>query len=378
MKNWIVQLFISVLKILYSLMRLFPTDKRIVFLSRQSDKPSIDFILLIEKFKADFPDYKIIVLTKKFQFKEKIKFKNKLKYGFNLIIQMYHIARAQLAILDSYNIVISLLEHKKSLLVVQIWHALGSMKKFGWAMVDKPEGTKKKFAELMKMHRNYDYALISSLNFKNDFIEGFKIESDKIIEIPLPKVDLLMDKAYRKQKKEELLKKYPDLGSKENIIYCPTFRKNQDDETIAIQRLIDVIDKQKYNLIIKLHPLSSKESIKLNSFHIKESTFDSLFIADYVISDYSSVIYEAGLLEIPLYFYAYDWDCYRLRRELNFDIEQDAPGLFTSDPKKIADLIDDNTYDFDKLKRFIAQNIHITGESSLHKISKLVNKHLKH
>ena len=39
--------------------------------------------------------------------------------------------------------------------------------------------------------------------------------------------------------------------------------------------------------------------------------FDALFAADVIISDYSTVIYEAGLLGIPVYLYAYDWDTYR-------------------------------------------------------------------
>ena len=35
-----------------------------------------------------------------------------------------------------------------------------------------------------------------------------------------------------------------------------------------------------------------------------------LYISDIVISDYSCIIYEAALLNIPLYFYTYDYEKY--------------------------------------------------------------------
>ena len=35
-----------------------------------------------------------------------------------------------------------------------------------------------------------------------------------------------------------------------------------------------------------------------------------LFVADYVISDYSCIVYEAAVRDIPLYFYNYDMEEY--------------------------------------------------------------------
>lgn len=58
-------------------------------------------------------------------------------------------------------------------------------------------------------------------------------------------------------------------------------------------------------------------------------------MADAIISDYSTVIYEAGLLDIPVYLYAYDWATYREKRGLTIDFENDVPALFTGDPNAI-------------------------------------------
>ena len=68
-------------------------------------------------------------------------------------------------------------------------------------------------------------------------------------------------------------------------------------------------------------------------------------MADVIISDYSTVIYEAGLLGIPVYLYAYDWDTYREKRGLTIDFENDVPALFTGDPEAIMKAIEDKDFD---------------------------------
>ena len=70
-----------------------------------------------------------------------------------MIKQMYHIATSRVVILDSYCIVISILKHKKKLTIIQMWHAMGAFKKFGYSIIGKSEGTSKKIIDLMRMHK---------------------------------------------------------------------------------------------------------------------------------------------------------------------------------------------------------------------------------
>ena len=58
-----------------------------------------------------------------------------------MLRQMYHAATSEIVVLDTYCIIISLLKQRKSLKVIQMWHALGAMKKFGYSILDKGEGT---------------------------------------------------------------------------------------------------------------------------------------------------------------------------------------------------------------------------------------------
>ena len=93
-KYLILKLAVLGLRILYIPMKWLPVQKKITFMSRQSDKPSIDFRLLGKAIKREHPDYKVVMITKQL--------KNPLLYAISVLIQMYHIATSKAVILDSY------------------------------------------------------------------------------------------------------------------------------------------------------------------------------------------------------------------------------------------------------------------------------------
>ena len=55
-----------------------------------------------------------IMLCKKLNIKDH---ESAIDYGLHMLVQMYHLATSDVAILDSYCIAVSVLHHKKSLLV---------------------------------------------------------------------------------------------------------------------------------------------------------------------------------------------------------------------------------------------------------------------
>lgn len=367
-KCFILEVCIFFLKIVYAFIKLFPVKEKVTFISRQGNEPSLDFSLLAKELKKERPTCQIVMLTKKLD--------NKLTYIFHMFKQMYHVATSKVVILDSYCIVISVLKHKKSLTVIQIWHAIGSMKKFGYAMIGKDEGSSPEIAKVMRMHKNYDIILISSFSFIKDFEEGFAIDKSKVKEIPLPRVDLLLDKKYKEQVRNKLYKKIPQLKDKKNILYCSTFRKQQPNNCKNIDDLVKEIDFSKYNLLYKPHPFNTIKSNDKRIITDFSSTFEALFVADYVICDYSSIIYEVGLLDLPLYLYAYDWEEYKTKRELNFDIEKEPGVLFTADPQKIIYEIENVPFDNRQFQKFVHKNVTLPKGSCTKKIVRLIIKYL--
>lgn len=143
------------LNIVYFFIKILPTRNKITLISRQGSQSSLDFELISKKINIDLSKYQVIMLVKKL---------NKLTYIIHIFKQMYHIATSRVVILDSYCIPISILKHKEKLIVIQMWHALGLMKKAGYSILDKKEGRETKIAKVMKMHKNYNYIFASSDN----------------------------------------------------------------------------------------------------------------------------------------------------------------------------------------------------------------------
>lgn len=356
MKILIIKAGAAMLNLLYSLFKLLPVKDKIVFISRQGNTPSADFLLVDSEIRRRHPDYETVMLTKLLG-KSVLE---KVGYCFHILRQMYHIATAKMVILDSYCIPVSLLSQRRELVVIQMWHAIGSMKKFGYSILDKEEGTKRPLAEAMRMHRNYTYVFSSSKFCSPFFAEAFSVPLEKMREMPLPRLDLLFDEEYGQEIMGKIRKEYPQLGrdGKKVIVYAPTFRKSegdfQEDELgDYAERLAQAVDYEKYDLVMKFHPLSDVCIKNENAIVDKKfSTIDFCRLADAVVLDYSAVVFEAALLGKPLYFYTYDYDSYMKNRAVYIDFKKYVPGFITGDARRLAEEIEKGSYDEERRRQF--------------------------
>lgn len=369
----LIYIFKGLINIIYSIFKCMPTQNKIIFLSRQRNSPSINYNIMIKEIRKQRPDIKIIISCKRLE----KSFSGCFQYGFHLIREMFHLATAKVAILDSYSITISNLHHKKKLTVIQMWHAMGALKKFGYSILDQEEGSTKSLALAMNMHKNYDYVMTSSKACAPYFAEAFHTDINKMFINPLPVVDRLLDKSYQKEVAHLLKEEYPDLkNKKKNILYCPTFRKNNKNSK-KIQELIDSVDFKKYNLIIKLHP-NSKVKIKDPRVLVdqKHTTIKFAFLSDYIITDYSAIVFELSLLNKPIFFYTYDYKQYVNNRDFYMDFKNEMPGLITDDPKEIIKNIKNQNYDIRKVKNFQKKYIDIPKEGCTQKLLNLIFKNM--
>lgn len=353
--KFIIKVIEVVLNLIYGIIKIFTRPKnKVVLISRQSNETPLDFILIENKFIEKKINWQVKTLCKTLKKSPG----GALSYSFHIVRQMYHMATSRVVVLDSYCIAASMLKHRNSLKIIQMWHSMGTMKKFGYQILDMEEGSNKNLALSMKMHHNYDYIFASSHAYSKYLAEGFGVSQDKIIIMPLPRLDLLCSDEYRNIKRDEICLSYAGLKGKKNILYCPTFRKDEKTFQKAIDGLIESVDFDKYNLIIKLHPLSKIE-ISNNKVIVPDeyTTFDMLFASDYVISDYSCIVYEAAALKIPLYFYTFDMDDYSVVRGLTFDYENEVPGIISQKPKEIIHEINSNEYDMKGLEIFCRKYI---------------------
>lgn len=288
-------------------------EKKITFISYKSDKLEKDFKLIANE------------LNKRDKYKQKYilhkyekSIKGNFKYLLNCIVQLYYINTSAIVILDYNNYVVSNFK-RSGVKVVQIWHASGAIKKFG-------NDTNRRYKI-----RNYDYVISSSDIWKPHYSTAFNISEEKVISLGIPSTDYLFNSNKVKRYKEALLEKYPSLRGKKIILFAPTFRgdhiKNATFEKIDLDMIKTELGDE-YVIIYKLHPWIGDKVISRNSGIINcnsENISKLLSAADYLITDYSSIVFEYSILERPIILYTPDLNKYKetpgMYLEYNKDIK---------------------------------------------------------
>ncbi|WP_305299581.1 CDP-glycerol glycerophosphotransferase family protein [Parvibacter caecicola] len=343
----------------YALMKLAPVKKRYTFITKLQDTPTVDFEILQEALRQKKPEHEIVNLCKPMD--------NLVAYVPHMFVQMWHLATSEAVFLDRSCLMVNGLTHRPTLKVVQLWHALGNMKKFGYAILDTPEGESSELAEVCHMHRGYTDILISSRSFEQDYLEGFRCDPSVLREIPQPRADVLCSSVERERRKTEARKKLglSDSGKKV-VVYAPTFRKDPMPESKKrVQDLVDAINHDEWAFVYSKHPVGGIECADPRIMESPIPTLDALFAADALITDYSTVMYEAGLLGLPVFLYAYDWEDYKEKREDNIDLEHDVPTVFSGDPKVIARAVETGEgFSREAFQDFVSRNVRMPGRGT--------------
>lgn len=355
--------------IIYFFIKLFTKQKKQVYLlSRQFNSPSINYQIIIDELKKLNIPYKIKCkkisssindsmrtqghYSNTFNLIKKVfsNLKSTLSYYFSLYDQMVSIASSKVIIVDGYNLPVSLLKHKKGTKVIQMWHALGAIKKFGYQSIGKVDGINPTVARILKMHANYDYVISGSEGMNKYFAEAFNVPIEKVLAIGTPSIEFLKKKDNKITKKVK--EKYPALKNKINVLYSPTFR---NEKNYNYEELINNTDFTKVNLIITNHfkveeRATDPRVININSNEFQ--TFDILKIVDYVITDYSALMIDAAVINKKILLYVYDYDEYKKNNGVNLDLLNDFPTIAYQDAKKLMNVINKNKYDIKAYHEF--------------------------
>lgn len=348
--NFLIWLFFLHLRLIYFLMKLFPTKNKIVFISRLSNEPSIDYKYLVKELKKD-SNFEIIILCKKME--------NYLMYYLHFYRQMFELATSKVCVVDSYIPMVSMLKHKKSLKILQLWHSLGAIKKFGLQNLNLDSGRNEKLSKVMKMHQNYTNIITTSMETTKYFSKAFGYNRDKFLNYGLPRIDYLLQQ--EKAIKEKIYSKYSSLKNKKTILYAPTFRRNKIDKT---EEILKMIDYNKYNIIFKSHPL---HKININNDKVyKCSEFkamDLIAVSDIVITDYSAISLEAMILNKKLFLYLFDYNEYKNKTGLNVNLEKEMSN-YTFETKKEFQKLINKEYSYSQYKQFKSKYIENTKGNS--------------
>lgn len=248
---------------------------------------------------------------------------------------------------------------RKGTRFIQVWHAMGAFKTVGFSRVGKSGGPSPRSLS----HKNYTDTIVSSEAIRKNYAEAFGIGIEKVHAIGIPRTDIFFDADYQGKIRNELFTTYPQLKGKKVILFAPTFRGNgvrtahYDYSWLSFSKLQERLGKE-YVFIIKMHPfISSMPKEELDpSFYLNVSDEreinDFLFITDILITDYSSVIFEASLLDIKTIFFVPDYNEYIASRDFYYPYSEYTYGSVAYNEDELITAIQNSKNDEDKLKEF--------------------------
>ncbi|MBQ9530872.1 MAG: CDP-glycerol glycerophosphotransferase family protein [Eubacterium sp.] len=273
---------------------------------------------------------------------------------------MHLYATSKVVIVDDYFRLLNAVDKREGVNLFQLWHACGAFKTFGFTRLGKKGGPKQNDVN----HRMYDCAIVSSQEIAKHYAEGFGLSDECIAATGIPRTDIFMDEHYAKSIQERFYEKRPQLRDKKIILFAPTFRGNGQMSAYYPLEAFDPATlyeslSEEYAILIKLHPFCQERYVideKYKDYIIdlseEDELNDLLFVTDLLITDYSSVIFEASLRGIPMLFYAYDLYEYISSRDFYYDFESFVPGKIVFSQSDLIKSIKENDFDTEKVDGF--------------------------
>lgn len=330
----------------------FPVKQnRVVFLSNRRNDLSGNFEYVYSMLRTD-PDLDIRFVLDNRSVRN-MSFRNMLRLA-------VYFANSRIILVDDYMELLFKMPRREGTTLIQLWHACGAFKTFGCSRMGKRGGQTLKSPN----HRTYDYATVSSQEIAKFYAEGFGLSPEKVVATGIPRTDIFFDEEYKEKVQEEFYQNYPKLKDKKIILFAPTFRGNGKNsgyypvELFDVNKLYEQLGGE-YAILIKHHPfVLNRNAIKkeyedyIIDLSMNSELNDLLFITDVLITDYSSVVFEASLLKIPMLFYVFDLEQYIATRGFYYEFETFVPGKIASHFDEIAEAVLKDDLEQEKIEAF--------------------------
>lgn len=340
--------------------RLTPLRRRIVLATSHTGGVTGNLRWIRDDLVLRYPDVEVRVFTAGPQKGRR----RSLAYLLQTARAGYHLATARVVVVDDYFFPMYVITPREGTVRIQVWHAAGAFKKFGYSVLDKAFGADDEMVRRVRIHSNYSLALVSSMAVAPHYAEAFGQPLDIFTSrIGIPRADVFGNPALRARGERRVRELYNLPEGRRVILYAPTFRGS----SVRRARSADLMDLDvmrrvlgdDHVLVIKLHPFIRRRGQlppDLADFVIDASgdpdINELMLVSDILVSDYSSAIYEFALLERPILFLAPDEDAYDLERGFYFDFRRDAPGPIFQTTEDLAACIREGTFDLDRVRAF--------------------------
>lgn len=343
-------------KIIFFVLKLFPLNKKRIIMECDYGKGFYGNLLYIyEELEKHNHDYEIIIPINKGVSEPVVNRSNTKIINTKTLKHLYYLATAKFWITSNHYYFF--LKPKKETVFINTWHSIGRIKKIGIHSTNDKKIQKRFITEGPRI----DWFMIGSEHSREMCLQSLCLKPESIISIGIPRTDPFFNENIKNKHKEEFYNRFPNLKTKKIILYAPTFRDNEKENfvmKIDFEKFQGLFS-QGYILILKLHPvIRNKYKVPVEyTDYVYDMSKDNIntlmFVSDILITDYSSVFFEYALLEKPIIFYAYDLEEYMKKsREFYYDYRSFVPGPIVFTSEEIVDIIKNNNYDYETLKKF--------------------------
>ena len=280
------------------------------------------------------------------------------------VVAGFRLARARLVVVDDYFFPLYAVRPHAETTVVQVWHACGALKKFGWSVLDKTFGAREDFVRAVRIHSNYDLCLVSSKAAIPHYADAFRQPEEAFVSaLGIPRTDVLAERASHAAIAAEVRRELSIPAGRRVLLYAPTFRGDrvgtaESGPLLDLRSLADALGPD-FVVVLRLHPFVRARlrlPAGLGSSVVDASAYadvNRLMIAsDILVTDYSSVVFEYALLRRPIVLFAPDLERYERERGFYIDYRSDMPGPVFTEPNDLVSYVADGSFDLARVARF--------------------------
>ena len=293
-----------------------------------------------------------------------------------------YLGMADVVLMDDFQPMVYKVPLPDHVKVIQLWHASGAFKTVGYSRLGKPGGP----TPFSRGHRLYTHAIVSSQHDVPFYAEAFGMPEDKVVPTGIPRMDMFFDEETKAAAAERAYEAVPQAREKNTILFAPTFRGTgpttayYDYDLLDLEGLYEVCEQQDSIVIFKMHPFVP-DAIEIpdvfadrfvDATELREVN-DLLLVADLVITDYSSLVFEYSVLDRPMLFFAYDLEEYEAERDFYEPLAEFAPGKIVRTFPDLLEALAAGDFEQEKVAEFAREHFdHLDAGSSDRVIDDLI------
>jgi teichoic acid glycerol-phosphate primase len=371
-----ITLYLFIFKVLFKVGKWSPLQDKVTFVvSFSENNKSIYKEMMRQEYSCRtlfLTTEKMVETFRKFDHAETLLFSWKKPWDY--LRSVYHLATSKIVFVDNYYGFLAKSDFKAGVECIQLWHANGAIKKFGLEDPSITSRGKRAERRFRDVYDRFTKVAVGSDVMGQIFSRAFGLGEERMLKTGVPRTDIFFNEEKKIRAVGKVRRLYPLLKGKKVILYAPTYREEglSDAEMKLDLYKIAREFREDHKLLIKLHPaVRNQFSVpeELQDFVVDASAHrnmnELLFVADILITDYSSIPFEFALLEKPIIFFMYDRDAYIKERGMWNEFLDLIPGPVASTSDEVLEILKEYKFSKDHIAAFSKRwNEYSDGRSS--------------